>query len=54
MFFKEKKPSYRIKNICFILAKNCIFSKGVGLEMMFGDVLDKEEAFVDFNNIYFL
>ena len=42
-----------------ILVKNfnfphCLFLLKIGPEMMFGDVLDKKEAFVDKKNISFI
>ena len=32
---------------------HCLFLLKTGLEMMFGDVLDRKEALLDFKNIYF-
>ena len=42
-----------------ILVKNfnclhCLFLLKIGPEMMFGDVLDKKEAFLDNKNMYFI
>ena len=33
---------------------HCLFLLEIGLEMMFGDVLDRKEAFLDFENIDFM
>ena len=42
-----------------ILLKNsnflyCLFLLKIGQEMMFGDVLDRKEAFLDNENMYFI
>ena len=40
-----------IKNSKFF---HCLILLKIVLEMMFGDVLDRKEAFLDFKNIYFI
>ena len=42
-----------------ILVKNsnffhCLFLLKIVLEMMFGDVLDRKEAFFDYKKVYFI
>ena len=40
-----------VKNVNFL---HCLFLLKIGREMIFGDVLDKKEAFLDNKNMYFI
>ena len=40
-----------VKNSMFL---RCLFLLKIGPEMMFGDVLDRKEAFLDNENIYLI
>ena len=65
--FLENKKMYPIcpknrnfpKRLTMILVKNsmflhCLFLLKTGPEMMFGDVLDRKEAFLDNKNMYLI
>ena len=46
-----KKPMILVKNLMFL---HCLFLLKTGSEMMFGDVLDKKEAFLNNKNMYLI
>ena len=48
-FSKRVNPSFLVENSNFLY---CLFLLKIGPEIMFGDVLDRKEAFLDNKNMY--
>ena len=49
--FPKKLPMILVKNTNFL---HCLFLLKTGPEMMFGDVLDRKQAFLDNKNMYLI
>ena len=49
--FQRGEPMILVKNSNFF---HCLFLLKIVLEMLFKDVLDRKEAFLDLKNIYFI
>ena len=49
--FQRGQPMILVNNLNSL---HCLFLLKRGLEVMFGDLLDRKEAFLDFKTIYFI